>query len=1073
MYHLKKVFFCSLALFICGFFVAAQSAHAATNLIANPSLETANAAKTAPVNWTSVKTGTNNATFTYPTGGAQSGVRSVKITTTSFTNGDAKWYFDPVTITGGQVYYFTNYYKSTASTKTYAEFQDSSGVKTVQLLGTNAIKSIWTKNSYNITAPANAVKVTVYQVLASLGTLQTDNYSLVEIPGPIVTDNVPNASVEQVDPRNNLPLAWTTERTGTNSVTFSYAAGTGHTGNYGIKTTVNSYTNGTVRWYFTPQTITGGKCYTFTDWYKASIASQVAVVSYDAAGTATTTKLTDAPASTDWKQYSANICLPANAVKYTVNHTIAKVGNLTLDDFAFIQQIPKGTIIVKNVESGGTAALAYATTGTGYAGFTLNNGEQNSQTLAVGTYSVTQTPQENWTSDGGFCDNGNSPSSIILAENQTVTCTFTNTYTAPTAKLKIEMTTENSGKFDILLNGVTQATNINNGSTTATVAPGTHVVSVIASSGTNATDYKTVFGGDCDASGTVTLAKDDNKTCTIANTYSPVSITNLVPNPSLEESDATTSLPVSWTNGGWGNNTAVYTYDTTGHTGNRSARIDITSYTDGDAKWYFEPVTVTPGQRYLVTDWYKSDVATQVSVMFNLSDGTQSYPEIGFPVAASGWTQFSGLVTAPTNAVSMTVLHFINKKGYLSTDDYSVSVAPVPTGNPANGTLEIPSPADPGNYPDLWTHSKWGTNTASFAYLQNEGHSGTKSVQIEMTAYTDGDAKWYFDPPTPVAYGESYVFSDWYKSTVPTHVIIVFNNTDGTIKYAELRMAPASPSTWSNYSEIVQVPLNAKTMTVYHMINTIGTLATDDYSLLKTTPTGFNRPVISITFDDSWEANTSTAIPTLATYGFKSTYYFATTYVQDPTNGDLLGNTGPEAVQLIYNQGHEVGSHSITHPFLTKVDATTLNNELSQSKSYLEGLVGTGNIKSFATPYGDYNETVLSAIRNYYQSHRPTDEGYNLQNNFDVSRLKVQNMKKTTTLAEYQSWIDQAVKDKSWLVIVYHRVMTGTASDPLEDFDTPLANFTPQMNAIKAAVQNSGATVLPVSQAIAELSPQM
>ena len=276
-----------------------------------------------------------------------------------------------------------------------------------------------------------------------------------------------------------------------------------------------------------------------------------------------------------------------------------------------------------------------------------------------------------------------------------------------------------------------------------------------------------------------------------------------------------------------------------------------------------------------------------------------------------------------------------------------------------------------------------------------------------------------------------------------------------------------------NFSEIVQVPINAKTMTVYHAIKGVGTLTTDDYSVVKTTPIGFNQPIISLTFDDSWETNTSTAIPIMNTYGFKMTNYFATTYLLDPTDTDDTGRNGTTTVQYIYGLGNEIGSHSITHPWLTQIPAAQLDSELKDSKTTLEGMIGAGNIKSFATPYGEYNETVVTAINKYYASHRTVDEGYNLKNNYDVSRIKVQNMKKTTTLAEYQSWIDQAVKDKSWLVIVYHRVLTGTAADPLEDYDTPLADFTPQMTAIKNAVTNSGAAVLPVSQAIAATLPQL
>lgn len=1039
---------------------------AATNLISNPSLETAASTRKTPSGWTAAKSGTNTSSFYYVTGSAQNGSKSVKITVSAYTNGDTRWFFDPVEVTAGKTYYFTNYYKATAPTKTYAEFQNSAGIKTYALLGNNAAKIIWTKSAYSFTAPAGAVKATVFQLLAAKGTLQTDNYSLIQIPDPTVNGNVPNSSLEETDPRTNLPLGWIKEKNGTNSAAFTYASGTGHTGSMSVKTTITRYTNGFARWYFAPQAITGGKCYVFSDWYKSNIVSQVSVVAYNSSNVASTIKLADAPASTAWKQYSASICLPAETVKYSVLHTISKIGNLTLDDLSFTEQTPTGTIVVKKITSGGDNAFMFTATGSGYQGFALSNGQENRQTLAAGTYSITEMPADNWNSDGGKCDNSQTPNNIIIADGMTVTCTFTNTYNPGPAKLNISLDVSDNGKFDLLINGAAEMENLGNSTSHLTLAAGNYAVSVIGRGNTNPAEYKITFGGDCADDGGINLASNDSKTCLIALVRRNYPTDNLLLNPSLEETAASSTLPINWNQGGWGNNTANYNYSDDAHNGSKSARVEITSYIDGDAKWYPDPVAVTPGLRYLITDWYKSDCDTRVAAMITYDNGTDSsYPEIGNASQSADWTRFAGVVTAPANAKTITVLHLIERGNCsLTTDDYSITVAPVPVGNPANASLEI-SPA--GNTPDLWHTSAWSTLKddikADFTYLDS-GHSGDRSVQTTVTKYgADGDAKWYFDP-IEVTPGETYMVSDWYKATDPTHFIVAFNYLSGIPRYLELGTAPATNNSWARYSGIVTVPYGANTMTILHSLKHTGTLITDDYSYVKIVPEGFTRPIVSLTFDDSWETNTSTAIPALANYGYKSTYYFATTYLQDNANIDNLGQNGPAAVKSIYEQGHEIGSHSITHPFLTQIDSAQLDQELSESKTYLENIVGSGNIKSFATPYGDYNETVLTAIKKYYTSHRPTDEGYNLQNNYDIDRIKVQNIKTTTTLAEYQSWIDQAKRDNSWLVIVYHRV----TNDDLEPYDTTTADFAKQIEALKS----SGITVLPMSQAITETSVQ-
>ena len=50
------------------------------------------------------------------------------------------------------------------------------------------------------------------------------------------------------------------------------------------------------------------------------------------------------------------------------------------------------------------------------------------------------------------------------------------------------------------------------------MAVGAHTVGEMASAGTRSADYNRVISGDCAANGTVRLALDEKKTCTITNT---------------------------------------------------------------------------------------------------------------------------------------------------------------------------------------------------------------------------------------------------------------------------------------------------------------------------------------------------------------------------------------------------------------------------------------------------------------------------------------------------------------------------------------------------------------------------
>src|SRR5688572_7259062 len=83
----------------------------------------------------------------------------------------------------------------------------------------------------------------------------------------------------------------------------------------------------------------------------------------------------------------------------------------------------------------------------------------------------------------------------------------------------------------------------------------------------------------------------------------------------------------------------------------------------------------------------------------------------------------------------------------------------------AQATNLIPNPSvetAEGNTPQAWLTGNWGTNATQFSYL-NTGYTGNRSLKVEMTQHTDGDAKWYFTPQ-PVAAGQDYIFSDFYQS---------------------------------------------------------------------------------------------------------------------------------------------------------------------------------------------------------------------------------------------------------------------------------------------------------------------
>ncbi len=105
-----------------------------------------------------------------------------------------------------------------------------------------------------------------------------------------------------------------------------------------------------------------------------------------------------------------------------------------------------------------------------------------------------------------------------------------------------------------------------------------------------------------------------------------------------------------------------------------------------------------------------------------------------------------------------------------------------------------------------------------------------------MSSFKGGDAKWLFRL-VPVIPGETYEFSDSYKSDVPTLTTVEYRTSSGVATYANLGKPPASPA-WSRYSGKFIPPPFAAEARVLHRINRNGYLNTDGYSLVRITGSG-------------------------------------------------------------------------------------------------------------------------------------------------------------------------------------------------------------------------------------------
>ncbi|MFZ5974641.1 MAG: polysaccharide deacetylase family protein [Bacillota bacterium] len=114
-----------------------------------------------------------------------------------------------------------------------------------------------------------------------------------------------------------------------------------------------------------------------------------------------------------------------------------------------------------------------------------------------------------------------------------------------------------------------------------------------------------------------------------------------------------------------------------------------------------------------------------------------------------------------------------------------------------------------------------------------------------------------------------------------------------------------------------------------------------------------DKKVVALTMDT---ANGQEAWPKifeiLDHYNVKATFFVTLDWAKK--HADIL----KEAVK----RGHEVGNHSATHPYMSKMSRDQIEKELMDTTNYLESVTGQRTML-FRPPYGDYSSQMVKTCR--------------------------------------------------------------------------------------------------------------
>lgn len=132
--------------------------------------------------------------------------------------------------------------------------------------------------------------------------------------------------------------------------------------------------------------------------------------------------------------------------------------------------------------------------------------------------------------------------------------------------------------------------------------------------------------------------------------------------------------------------------------------------------------------------------------------------------------------------------------------------------------------------------------------------------------------------------------------------------------------------------------------------------------------------VVAITFDDAYRSTFDLAFPILRRHGFSATVFAPTDFIGSAEPMTWTGIErwlgGPHESELcamdweqlreLQAAGWEIGSHTCSHPLLTRIEPAQVAEEMRRSREICERELG-GPCTSIAYPYGDVDAGVRQA----------------------------------------------------------------------------------------------------------------
>lgn len=182
-------------------------------------------------------------------------------------------------------------------------------------------------------------------------------------------------------------------------------------------------------------------------------------------------------------------------------------------------------------------------------------------------------------------------------------------------------------------------------------------------------------------------------------------------------------------------------------------------------------------------------------------------------------------------------------------------------------------------------------------------------------------------------------------------------------------------------------------------------------------------PMCSIWFDDGWKNTYTDALPIMKEKNIKGILSVVGSYVDCPAyvSGDELAE--------IYNSGWDLVNHTDDHKDLTKLSTEEVRSEIISGYDYLESHGFTRAAGNVVPPYCATNEETDEVLSTVALTSRVIPSKYNYLPVTDPYHLGFREVFSDTSPETAMQWIDEAIDNDLWLVLLFHSIDSTTDSE--------------------------------------------